>query len=202
MKTASAGFTLVEMLVALFVFSLLAGAGAGLIGFSLNSKDALGAASNEIQNIQVARATMKADLGQIALRPVRDAYGGRGPFAFEGGRPLTQVPLLAFVRGGRENPMGSEVRSSLQYVEYTLEGGVLVRRARAHLDATPDTPIHSRPLLDDIEEISVSFFSGGVWSDRWRAQRTGGVVLPDAIALDAEITGLGRVRQVFLTPGQ
>ncbi len=202
MKSMSAGFTLVEMLVALLAFSLLAAAASALIGASLRGQSALTVASNEIRDLQLARSIMKGDFAQITLRPVRGVYGGHGQFAFVGGKPVGQGPLLAFVRGGWDNPMGAEPRSSLQYVEYEVDKDTLIRRVRARLDPTSDTPVSSMALLKGVEELSVSFLSGGVWSDQWRSQREGNMVLPDAVAVDAEIVGLGRVRQVFLAPGR
>jgi len=202
MKSKSAGFTLVEMLVALLAFSLLAAAATALIGASLRNQDTLAAASRDIQDLQLARSKMKADFAQIVLRPVRDAYGGRNQFAFVGGSPAQKGPVLAFVRGGWINPMGAETRSSLQYVEYEVEKNTLIRRTRARLDSTSDTPVQSMSLLKGVETLSVSFLSGGVWSDQWRSQREGNTLLPDAVAVDAEVAGLGRVRQVFLAPGR
>ena len=202
MKSMSAGFTLVEMLVALLTFSLLAAAATALIGASLRNQDTLAAASRDIQDLQLARSIMKADFAQIALRSVRDAYGGRGQFSFVGGKPAAQGPLLAFVRGGWVNPMGAEARSSLQYVEYEVEKDTLVRRVRARLDSTSDTPVQSIELLKGVETLSVSFLSGGVWSDQWRSRREGNTLMPDAVAVEAEVAGLGRVRQVFLASGR
>ena len=202
MKPQSAGFTLVEMLLALFAFSLLAGAAVALLGFSINSKSALSEVSDDIRDLQLARATMKADFAQLVLRPVRDEFGGLSRFAFEGGVRPSDEPMIAFVRRGRVNPLGAEARSSLQHVEYALEDGSLMRRTRARLDLTSKTPVHSTPLISNVDGISVSFLSNGVWANQWRAQRNGSVSLPEAVALEVEISGIGPVRQVFLARGQ
>ncbi len=202
MKSRSAGFTLVEMLVALFAFSLLTGAAVALIGFSLNSKDALSEVSGDIRDLQVARAIMKADFAQVVLRPVRGEFGEFSRFAFEGGVRPPGESLVAFVRRGRVNPMGAETRSSLQHVEYVLKDRNMVRRTRSRLDLASKTPIQSTPLIGNVDDVTVSFLSNGIWSGQWRAQKNGSISLPDAVAIEVNIAGIGNVRQVFLAQGR
>ena len=105
--------------------------------------------------------------------------------------------LLSFVRRGFDNPL-AEARGSLQYVEYLVVDDALIRRTRARLDATPDTPVVSTVLLDRVKSAEASFLAGGVWSPLWRATLMGGA-LPEAIALTLDVAELGSIRQAFLT---
>lgn len=191
------GFTLVEMLVAMAVFSLLASAAAGLLGVSLRNADTFDRADTATRELQIARTIMRADFAQVARRAVRDAYGAATPAVFAGGAAPVDKPIVAFVRHGWDNPGGAEDRASLQYVEYVMDGETLVRRSRPYLDPTPETPVTSATLLSDIRTAQISFLSRGQWSDRWIAtatQRT----LPDAVALDITRGGADQIRQAFL----
>jgi general secretion pathway protein J len=193
------GFTLVEMLVALVAFALLSAATLAILDGALRSKAALAAAADRLQELQMARAVMKADLAQISDRPVRDAFGGPPRAGFQVSR-ASDRPLLSFVRHGWDNP-AERARGSVQYVEYALVDGALVRRARAHPDMTPETPVTSNVLLTDVSRIGIAFLAGGVWSPEWRTAPGAAPSLPDAIAFDLELGGVGAVRQAFLTAG-
>jgi general secretion pathway protein J len=195
------GFTLVEMLVALLAFSMLAAAAVSILNASLRNKEAFDAAAASMQEIQLARAIVKADLAQMAPRAVRGAYGGRAHTGFVRDNSGDKAVLLSFVRRGWDNPQGAEARSSLQYVEYVLEQGSLVRRSRPYLDPTPDTPMFSRVLFTRVGAAKVSFLSGNVWTEQWRPV-TSSADLPKALALDVSLEGFGNLHQAFLTSAE
>jgi len=190
------GFTLVEMLVALLTFSIVSAAAVSLLNLTLRNKDIFDRSSAAIQEMQVARAIMKADFAQVSPRHVRDAFGGRPQSSF--GKGNDGRVLLSIVRRGWDNPQGAEARSSLQYVEYALEDGALVRRARPYLDAAPNTPLAAHTLIAHVAGAQVAFLSAGKWSDQWRPVGTVGE-LPNAVAITLSVEGLGDVRQAFLT---
>ncbi len=200
MTGSSRGFTLVEVLVAMSVFALVALIAAGVASAALETRNTLDATDGRLRQVQLARALLKADIGQVVWRPTRNAFGGVGQSGFVGGSVGEREPLLAFVRGGWTNPAGAEARASLQYVEYALEGDALVRRTRAYLDPTPTTPIESVVILRAVSDVSVSFLTGGTWKPQWRVGQASGLALPDAVALDMTIEGLGELHQVFATP--
>jgi general secretion pathway protein J len=199
MSANARGFTLIEVLVAMAVFALVALMASGLASSALSARGELDAADERLRRLQTARALIKADIGQIVWRPARDAFGGAGRGGFVGGIMNDGEPLLAFVRGGWTNT-GAEARPSLQYVEYAVVGDALVRRTRAALDPTPNTPVEEMSLLQPVSGVEVSFLTGETWQPRWRVGQVQGAALPDAVALDLTLQGLGPVRQVFATP--
>src|SRR5690606_25688370 len=80
-----AGFTLVEMLVALLVFGLLAAAGAAVMGSALTSQSAVKSRVERFADFQRLRAVLRADLAQAAGRRTRDSSGQPAQVAFIGG---------------------------------------------------------------------------------------------------------------------
>ncbi|MEL7028452.1 MAG: type II secretion system minor pseudopilin GspJ [Pseudomonadota bacterium] len=198
----SRGFTLAEMLVALFAFAVLSAAATSILTYSLQSKEALSKADDELRAFQIARAVMKSDFGQVALRPVRDPFGGFPGVSFAGGELAPPGVLIAFVRRGWENPDGLEQRASLQYVEYLLVNDALVRRSRARLDPTLDTPVSERVLLEGVADASISFLQSDQWSDRWETRGSLSGRTPQALAIEMDLADLGPVRQVFMVTGE
>ncbi|MEN1927795.1 type II secretion system minor pseudopilin GspJ [Luteimonas sp. MJ250] len=189
------GFTLLEVVVSLALFGLIAAAGVAAMAYTVDSQGVLRARMDRLGEFQRARALLRADLSQAALRMVRRADGSNARDAFIGGRPGEAGPLFAFVRRGLENPDGSP-RSSLEYVEYRIVDGRLERSARAAVDgATPPSP---RVLIDGVSAARVAYLSDGHWNDGWHGGTTS---LPAAIELELELDAIGGVRQRFLLPG-
>jgi general secretion pathway protein J len=196
------GFTLVEVLVALTAFGILAMSGAGIAAGAMDGHRQLELADARVRDVQLARAAIKSDLSQVVARPVREGYGGRQPWSFAGGRDVVpprseETVVLAFVRAGWVNPEAAEPRSSLQYVEYRLAGADLVRVARPFLDATPDTPELRSVLLRDAAQLSVAFLSGGARVPQWRVAASSGGPWPDAVAIEIDVPDLGLLTQLF-----
>ena len=211
MRERQKGLTLVELLIALLIFALIASAAVYALRLSANARDQLEEANSEIGEIEIARMVMKEDFALSLARPVRDAYGAPAGPAFLGGMETLRRPsvvgerlLVAFVRSGWLNPEGAAPRSSLQYVEYVEKDGALIRRSRAYLDdARGQAPVE-RALISDAGEISVSFLAGQtpsdlLWVEGWPAPATAGASggPPKAVAITATLPRIGEIRQLF-----
>ena len=78
MKSRS-GFTLIEVMIALLIFALLAAAGVLVLSQSIDNRFVVKAATDRTAELQRLRATLRADLGQAAPRRVRAANGQPAP---------------------------------------------------------------------------------------------------------------------------
>ncbi|WP_298574885.1 type II secretion system minor pseudopilin GspJ [uncultured Luteimonas sp.] len=189
------GFTLLEVMVALALFGLVAAAGVAVMAYAADSQQILRERMARLGEFQRARALLRTDLSQAAVRLVRRADGSSSRDAFVGGRPGESGPLFAFVRRGRENPEAA-ARASLEYVEYRIVDGRLERSARAAVDGA--TPPPARVLLDGVTRARVAYLERGAWNDGWQG---GATALPEAVELELDLEAIGRVRQRFLLPG-
>lgn len=187
------GFTLVEMMVSLFIFGLLAAAGVGLLGFSVRAQEASGGRLAEVAAIERARAILTADLAQAAPRITRDAAGVR-QVAFSGGTGAANERALSFVRRGWSNPDGAP-RASMQRVEYRLVGDRLERRAYPMLDGAAIGP--PAVVISGVRSFHLRYRAGADWFDRWDTMRPG--ALPQVVEAVIEVPRFGAVRQLFLT---
>lgn len=201
-QPSDAGFTLIETLVALAVFAILAAGTTTLIGQSLRTRDAVSEATDAQTELTLARAILKDDLLSAVARPARNVFGGATPVSLSAGSVEADAPLLSLVRRGRANPGMAEDRTSLLYVEYRFENGTLVRRTRTRVDATPETPVSDRVLLTGLSAASFEIFGTSGWVDNWKAGdlTTGG--LPIAVALVTDDAKVGPLRQLFLVSGE
>lgn len=195
------GFTLVEMLVALLIFAMLSAVGVMVMAYAADNQGVVKARMDRLGELQSARALLKADLAQAAVRRVRGRDGSPARNAFVGStsgatRAMSgNEPLLALVRRGWVNP-DAEPRASMQYVEYRLVDGQLERSVREALDgAAPGEP---RVMLRGIESATIGYHYRGQWLDGWPG---GANAMPDAVRLQLQLAGLGRIEQLFLLPG-
>ena len=193
--TAQRGFTLVETLVALFVFALLVTAAAFILGNSAEAGRQVEAVSAELQGLQRTRAALRADIAQMAPRDSRAPDGSMRPPLASGME--AGGALMAFVRYGPDNPDG-EARPAMQYVEWRLTGEGLVRQAARHLDG--EEPGAPAILLPGAADAEIAFHYEGAWSDRPLPAAAGEQpALPGAVRLRFDHPRFGAVEQLFLT---
>lgn len=184
------GFTLVEVMIALMIFGMIAAAGVALLSFSVKAQGASGAALDEIGALNRLGSIMTADLAQAQDRPTREVNGVRVP-AFTG--DAAAVPILRLVRAGWSNPDAAP-RATLQKVEYRLNEGALERVAYPALDGAP--PLPPAVLLERVQAVRLRFRFAGAWSDRWSGQPRS--ALPQAVELVATREGGTSYRLLFL----
>ncbi|MGE3248965.1 MAG: GspJ family type II secretion system protein [Hyphomonadaceae bacterium] len=183
--TKDAGFTLVEALVSLFVFSLIASGSVLLLMQSVESQRRIGEVHESLRELETARALFSADVIQMAARSVREADGTRAP-AVVGGGPGGD---LAFVRAAGEPDGAGAAVTSLIRVRYRFRDGALVRLSRGTLDAaSPDDDV-ARIVLASAGEGRFEYFDGARWHAEW-----GSLGAPRAIALIAQTPRYGEIR--------
>lgn len=158
-----AGFTLVEVMVALLVFGLIAAGGVALLSFSVRAQSGGGAKLGDIEALNRTAAVMAADCGQAVDRPTRDPGGAQLP-AFTGEGDGASVPMLRLVRAGWSN-LDAAPRPGLQKVEYRIENHALVRQAFPELDGA--APLPAAVLLAHVRAAALRYRYAGAWSGRW-----------------------------------
>ena len=170
------GFTLVEMLVALAIFALIAVGALQLLQFSVDAEAASRTRTEQLAATRRFLSVWNADLAQAVPRPSRDETGAVHP-AVEAGAP--DGTILRLTRGGWSNFDGAP-RPSLQRVEYRWDGAKLLRAGRPFLDGARAEPAAA---LADAPAAPVLRFrtADGLWRERWEPQRLG--EMPVAIEL-------------------
>lgn len=186
------GFTLVEVMVALLIFSMLATAGVALLSFSVRAQAASGEKLDDLAALQRTLSILSADLAQATDRPVRNEAGTTLP-AFVGEASGAARPALQLVRGGWTN-LDAQPRATTQKVAYQLNGEVLQRIAYPRLDGA--APMATAPLLDRVRGMMLRYRYKGAWSDRWDG--AGGVALPQALEVRIQRTTGVEYRELFL----
>jgi general secretion pathway protein J len=176
----AAGFTLLELLVALFIAAIMFAMGYGAINQALRSRGSIRQHQQSLVALETAMTVMEQDFVQLAPRPVRDPLGNDDVPCLQGG-PMSDTsatadaadgssasaPLVVLTRNGWSNPTGLQ-RSELERVAYVFDNGTLVREHWNVLDATlASTPV-KRNLLKHLRSVSFRYMSPQhAWVETW-----------------------------------
>ncbi len=194
----TAGFTLLELLVALAIFAVIGAAAYSGLASVLDTRQALAADSAQLQQLQLAFGWLRRDIEQAAPRPVRDRSGDWQP-ALTGDDQATT--LLALTRDGRDDPLGLP-RSALERLSYQLRNGRLLRLSWPVLDGAAATGAQTSVLLTHVRNLHIRFLNAdNRWLEHWPASSEAPRnLLPRAIEVRLTLAGWGRLRRLFLLP--
>ena len=76
MKQRERGFTLLELLVAMFIAAIIFAMGYGTINQAVKNRETLEDQQKRLLDLQTTVRTMEQDFVQLAQRPIRDPVGG------------------------------------------------------------------------------------------------------------------------------
>jgi general secretion pathway protein J len=186
-RDAEAGFTLIEVMVSLLIFGMIAAAGVAILSFSVRAQGTTGAKLDDMTALTRTMSILSADLAQARDRPARDEAGTVLP-AFVG-----QNVSLRFVRAGWSNLDGAP-RASLQKVAYQMQDGTLQRIAYPMVDGAQ--PLPPAALMTHVRQVALRYRIAGAWSDRWDGAT--GLPLPDALELRVQRDDGTLFTQMFL----
>ena len=191
------GFTLLELLVALSIFSVLSVMAYGSLQTVISTKQSTEKSANRISEIQLVMMRVSNDLRQAVDRKVRDEYGAFLP-AMQSSKNGNET--IAWTRAGYRNPAQLK-RSNIQRVAYKLEQNKLVRVTWPVLDLAQDTEALEIDVLSDIETVEWRFLNrNSEWVLDWpEAGSNGGVEpLPKAVEFSFDLKDWGKVRRLIL----
>ena len=191
-------FTLIEVLVALAVFAILAALAYGALNQTLASAELLSDRMDRLQALQRTMRLLSDDLQQLAPRPIRDELGGSYGPALDTG--FQSGFAIEMTRGGWNNPIVLP-RPTLQRAAYRIEDDELVRYHWNVLDRTLSNDPIGVVLLDGVEGILFRFLQdNGEWTEQWPpSNRSGplGVRLrPRAVEILLQLTDEGEIRRL------
>ncbi len=199
------GFTLIELLVGLFVTAVMFAIGYGALTEVARNRLEIKNTQASLSELRRAVRVLADDLGQLHPRPIRDELGRIYAPALVA-EPGTPSPI-GLTRGGR-TVTSSHSRSSLQRVEYLIEGGSLVRFAWPVLDRVQSSNASRRVLMRGVRSLEFRYLDDrGEWRTDWPPPSTSGESefsqqrsRPRAIEFTLVTERHGAVRRVIEVP--
>ncbi|MCW8900669.1 MAG: type II secretion system minor pseudopilin GspJ [Gammaproteobacteria bacterium] len=191
------GFTLLELLVALSIFSLVSVMAYGGLQTVIKTKNITQQSADRIAEVQLLMMRISDDLRQAVSRKIRDEYGDFLP-AMQSGKNGNET--IAWTRLGYRNP-ARLTRSNIQRVAYKLEQQKLVRITWPVLDRAQDTKELNSEVLSNVESIEWRFMNNNnEWLSTWPDEGENMVLypLPKAVEVTLELQDWGKIKRLIL----
>jgi general secretion pathway protein J len=192
------GFSLIEVLVATAIFSIIAVVAWSGIAALVSARETVSRQGDRLRALQLAVGGLERDLSQSIARPVRGPGGITLP-ALVGDATGLEVSLIGFAT--QLDPHGGRVRRHA----WRQSEGQLLRNRFPTLDRADFGPRDDpEVMLDAISVFRIRYLGeSGEWTAFWPPRlgpdaRPG--ALPRAIEITVEAEGLGSVRRVIAPP--
>jgi general secretion pathway protein J len=199
----SAGFTLMELLVAVAIFAVVSAL--ALTGFTQLQRQSEYAAQrlDRTREVQRAMQMLALDLEQVEPRAIREPLG-------ETRLPALSVAVAAqyvleLTRAGWSNTAGLQ-RPTLQRVGYRLDNQDLWRDHWPTLDRTMSVEPVKEKLLTGVRSVTFRVMDGSRnWLDHWpetqSVDQSAVRLRPAAVEVTIELEDWGTIRRLIEVPG-
>ena len=197
------GFTLVELLIAIAILSVIGVMALGGLNQVIDQKFIAQERSDRWREVQLTMRTIYQDLSQIHPRSTREEFG-------ETWQPALQADpraryALELSRGGWTNP-GGFARGSVLRVAYDWEENVLVRLHWPVMDRTLSTLPIRTDLLGGVSNIEFRFLDNtGEWHRNWPPITTtipeSWIIRPRAVEFAIELEDFGNLWRLVEVSG-
>lgn len=205
------GFTLIEVMIAIFVSAIMFAIGYAAINQALRDRDEINTSQARVTEIQRGMRVVAQDFAQIIARGARDT-SGTGQLMPAVRSDTSDNVLLTFTRGGWSNPAGLQ-RPAEQRVRYRFIDGSLVREHWLAVDPALNVEPRQRVLITRVSAAEIRFLDpvSREWRTEWPVNSVTGPVNPAqvdlalltrplAIEFTIVLEDWGRVQRLFEIP--
>jgi len=195
----SKGFTLIEVLVSIAIFSTLSVAAYQVVNQVQRSNELSLERSSRLNELQRALVILDNDFRQMALRQSRT--NGEEPSSklihWQEYLLDSDTKGVMFNRLGWHNPQQQFPRGEVTKVGYRLSEETLERVWWRYADTPAGQQGVVTPILTNVEEFNLEFYDGKGWKKEWGAE----LQLPKAVKLTLLLKDYDEVERIYLTPG-
>jgi len=186
------GYTLIEVLVAVLVFSILAASAYTALNALSRAAIVHRDHAEQLAALQLSVARLDADLRQLSHRPTRNVLGQDQP-------PLRGSRVeFEGIRSGWANP--NELRrSQLQRFAWQFDGNELIRLSWPVTDPAGSTLPVPEALDLEMRDLRMAYRDqGGGWHDQWPPRTATELSLPAAVEVSLDTERFGVVRRLLV----
>ncbi len=196
------GFTLLEVLVALSVFAVMAIIAYSSLNSVLATRAQIETQAESLKQLQIVFQRIQQDLNQYSERDIRDEYADI-QLSFIG-----EAQVIEFTRLGWQNPAQTP-RSDFQRLRYFVQNKTLWRSHWQVLDRAQDSQPLSIPLLEQISAFRWRFLDEQQqWHEDWQLktfkQLNPNAELPRLVAVELTLNleQWGQITRLFALNSQ
>lgn len=189
------GFTLLEILIALFIFTIISMMLVSALHTVMNALSGTEENADRLRKMQTTLLIMSRDIEQIVNRPILDASGNEETALVGSPRAFT------FTHMGYVTLAGSTANTIMQRTRYFVGQNALWRMTWPALDQAPASRPHARALLENVTDVRFQYLNQeGRFQDNWPPEGGGGSTqpLPLAIRIILSISNWGKISQLYV----
>lgn len=189
-----AGFTLVELLIAIVLFSIVSIGSYQVLDSVISSHRKLSGHNEKFEGLRRAVNLLARDLQQVQPRTVVNAYGdAENALILESDDPSR----LVLSSGGWANPLMA-ARGTVSRIEFLIEDEVLIKRRWLVLDALDQESYFDMPLVKGVLEFQIRALDPDQrWLNYWPAEGMPATELPRALEVELVVAELGSVKRLL-----
>jgi len=190
------GFTLLEILIALFIFTMISIMMTGALHTVINAQSGAEQSAERLRELQITLVRLSRDVEQIVNRPVQKKDGENAPAFF--GTPKG----FAFTHGGLAGQ--SQQHHVLQRAQYVWDGHALWRIVWEVLDQAENSPNPGqRKVLDNVTNAQFEYLDDKHrFHANWPSSGGANQPLPHAIRMTLTLKHWGAIRQIYVIPAE
>lgn len=196
------GFTLIEILIALTIFAILATLTSSSLYYAFNTRTQVNLQADRLNQLQLAVSLLQQDLSQIIDRAVRGNEMRLFPAI------IGQNQYLEFTRDGMANPQSQNKRSHLKRVALVCLEGNLIRRTWLVLDPINRNNYEDKILIDNLNACAFNYLNQNLqplpdWhqSGEFFGAAQPVDIFPKAIQIKLNLKNWGKMDLLFIIPG-
>lgn len=207
-KTTNSGFTLLEVLIAMAIFTMVGMAANAVLNRVIGINEASKEQFDALVEVQRTFMIMERDFLQATPRAAR-LNGEMNQVVMMGTKDWadSEADGISFVRSGWDNPQWRLPRSTLQPVTYRLQEQRLERLYGNYVDNVIGFEPKVRVLLEDVEDFTVEYIVSSGDSNIGRTDTASsavesyqGTTLPRAVKITLLTKEFGELSRTFLMP--
>jgi general secretion pathway protein J len=194
------GFTLIEILIALVIFAILASTTSSILYYSFTARTKVNAQADRLNQLQMAINLIQQETTQMVDRKIRGNEMHLFP-AFVG-----QGSYVEFTRDGVVNPNSQEKRSTLKRIALLCLNDALIQRTWSQLDPLNINQYEEKILIDNLAQCQFNFLNKSLqvlsdWREQTADQNNPQGLFPKAIQLNLRLKDWGDISLLFIIPG-
>tara|TARA_B100000475_G_scaffold75144_1_gene53926 strand:+ start:439 stop:1053 length:615 start_codon:yes stop_codon:yes gene_type:complete len=160
-KNLRSGFTLIEVLIAIIIMTVIAVISTNILQSSLSSREFTNQSLERIKKINLASNLVRRDFRQSVNVPMRDLYGQPLKATFLSPEGSKRIIFTVLVN------RYSEETSGVRRVEYLFNENSFIRRQYFAGNPYSSSDYSESVLFKDIDDVKISFSDGIKWVNSW-----------------------------------
>jgi general secretion pathway protein J len=193
------GFTLIEILIALTVFAILATLTSSSLYYAFNTRARVNEQAERLNNLQLAVSIIQQDTSQIVERSIRGNEMRLFPII------MGLTHYLEFTRDGHINPKSQDKRSTLKRIALVCLEGKLLHRTWISLDPANRNNYSDKVLIDNLTDCHFNYLNQNLqslaeWREQAMTQNQRPEPFPKAIQINLTLKDWGDMNLLFIIP--